>query len=77
MLRTKLRNQFLKRRTLDVETKFNKQRNTCVSFVKKAKRKYYENLDFKEIDDNNDFLALVKSLSSDKIKSVKIIFLDG
>ena len=44
MLRTKQRNQFLKKRTLEARTKYNKQRNIRVSLVKKAKRDYYENL---------------------------------
>ena len=45
MLRTKLRNQFLKKRTLEARTKYNWQRNICVSLVKNAKRNYYKNLD--------------------------------
>ena len=42
MLRTKLRNQVLKKRTLEARIKYNKQRNICVSLVKKAKRNYNE-----------------------------------
>ena len=68
MLRTKLRNQFLKKRTLDARTKYNKQRNIFVSLVKKAKRNYYENLDLKDINDNKKFWATVKPLFSNKIK---------
>ena len=76
MLITKLRNQFLKKRTLDVKNKFNKLRNICVSLVRKAKQNYYKNLDLKSIGDNKDFWAVVKPLSSDKIKAVENIFLD-
>ena len=76
MLRTKLRNQFLKKRTLDARTKYNKQRNIFVSLVKKAKRNYYENLDLKDINDNKKFWATVKPLFSNKIKSAENIFLD-
>ena len=67
MLRTKLRNQFLKKRTLQARTKYNKQRNICVSLVKKAKQNYYENLDLKDINDNKKFWATVKPLFSNKI----------
>ena len=67
MLRTKLRNQFLKKRTLQARTKYNKQRNICVSLVKKAKRNYYENLDLKDINDNKKFWATVKPLFSNEI----------
>ena len=40
MLRTKLRNQFLKKTTLKTRINYNKQKNICVSLVKKAKRNY-------------------------------------
>ena len=76
MLRTKLRNQFLKKRTLETRTKYNKQRNIYVSLVKKAKRNYYENLDLNDINDNKKFWATVKPLFSNKIKSAENIFLD-
>ena len=76
LLRTKLKNQFLKKRTLEARIKYNKQRNICVSLVKKAKRNYYENLDLNEINDNKKFWATVKPLFSNKIKSADNIFLD-
>ena len=74
MLRTKLINQFLKNRTLQTKTKYNNQRNICVSLVKKAKRNYYENLDLKDINDNKKFWTTVKPLFSNKIKSAENIF---
>ena len=74
MSRTKLRNQFLKKKTLEVRTKYNEQRNVCVSLVKKAKRDYKENLDLKDINDNRNFSATVKPLFSNKIKSAENIF---
>ena len=52
MWTTKLRDQFLKERNLEVRTKYNKQKNICVSLAKKAKQNYYENLDLKDINDN-------------------------
>ena len=55
MLRTKLRNQFLNKRTLEARIKYNKQRNICVGLVKKAKRNYYENLHLNDINDNKKF----------------------
>ena len=76
MLRANLINQFLKKRTLEARTKYNKQRNICVSLVKKAKQNYYENLDLKDINDNKKFWATVKPLLSNKIKSAENIFLD-
>ena len=77
MLRTKLRNKFLKKKTLESRAKYNKQRNICVSLIKKAKRNYYENLDLKDSNDNKRFWATVKPLLfSNKIKSAENIYLD-
>ena len=66
MLRTKLRNRLLKKRTLEARTKYNKQKNICVTLVKKDKRNYCENLDLKG-NDNKKFWATVKPLFSNKI----------
>ena len=74
--KVKLRNRFLKKRTLEAKTKYNKQRNICVSLVKKAKRNYYKNLDLKDIDDNKKLWATIKPLFSKKIKTAEDIFLD-
>ena len=71
MLRSKLRNQFLKTKTQDSKMKYNKQRNLCVSLTRKAKRSYYENLDLKDITDSKKFWATVKPLFSNKIKSTE------
>ena len=76
MLRSKLRNQFLKTKTQDSKTKYNKQRNVCVSITRKgSKRSYYENLDLKEIADSKKFWATVKPVFSNKIKSTEYITL--
>ena len=76
MLGTKLRNKFLKKKTLESRGKYNKQRNICVSLMEKAKRNNYENLDLKDINDNKKFWATVKPLFSNKIKSAENIYLD-
>ena len=76
MLRTKLRNKFFKKKTLVSRAKYNKQRNICVSLIKKAKRNYYENLDLKDINDNKRFWVTVKPLFSNKVKSAENIYLD-
>ena len=75
MRSTKLRNKFLKKKTLESRAKYNKQRNVCVSYIKKAKRNYYENPDLKDINDNKVW-ATVKPLFSNKIKSAENIYLD-
>ena len=69
MLRTKLRNKFLKNRSSENKINYVKQRNRCVSFLKKTKREYYSNLNLKNICDNKSFWKIVKLMLSKKIKS--------
>ena len=64
MLRSKLRNQFLKTKTEDSKMKYNNQRNLCVCITRKAKRSYYKNLDLKDITNSKKFWARVKLLFS-------------
>ena len=76
MLRSKLRNQFLKTKSQEFKMKYNQQRNLCVSITRKAKRNYYENLDLRDITDSITFWATVKTLFSSKIKSTEYITLE-
>ena len=73
MLRTNLRNQFLKIRISEAKLKYNKQRNLCVSLLRKGKRNYYKNLDLNDVNDNKKFWTTVKPLFCNKIKSVENI----
>ena len=63
MLRSKLRNQFLKTKTQDSKMKYNKQGYLGVSVTRKAKRSYYKNLNLRDITDSKRFRATVKPLS--------------
>ena len=76
MRRSKLRNQFLKKRTSEAKLKYNKQINLCVNLLRKTKRNHYEDLDLKDINDNKKFWTTVKPLFCNKIKSVENITLD-
>ena len=69
MLRTNLRNKFLKNRSNENKTNYVKQRNHCVSLLRKTKREYYSNLDEKKICDNKTFWKIVKLMLSKEIKS--------
>ena len=62
MLRAKLRNKFLKNRSNENKTNYVKQRNHCVSLLRKTKREYYSNLDEKNICDNKIFWKIVKPM---------------
>ena len=69
MLRTKLRNKFLKQKTAETRSGYNKQRNICVSILRKARRSYFENLDIKNLSDKRKFWDSVKPLFSNKVRS--------
>ena len=65
--RSRLRNNFLKNRTRENKTLYTKQRNCCVSLLKKSKKKYFANLNEKDILDNKLFWKTIKPSFSDKI----------
>ena len=66
MTRSKLRNEFPKKKSEENRTPYVKQRNYRVSFLRKTKKMYYSNLDEKNVTDNKRFWMTVKSLLSDK-----------
>ena len=69
IFRTLLRNKFLKNSSSENKTNYVKQRNHCVSLLRKTKREYYSNLDEKKICDSKTFWKIVKPMLSNKIKS--------
>ena len=60
ILRTKLRNKFLKYRSNENKTNNVKQRNRCVSILRKTKSVYYSQLGEKNIWDDLIFLKIDK-----------------
>ena len=48
MTRTRLRNNFLKNRSEENKRKYSKQRNYCVSLLRKSKSEYFGNLNEKK-----------------------------
>ena len=66
----------LKKRTSKAKLKYNKQRNLCVSSLRKAKRNYYKILYLDDINDDKTFWTTVRPLFCNKIKSVENITLD-
>ena len=79
MHRSKLKNNFNKNPTEANKKIYNKQRNLCVSLLKKEKRKYYNNLDLNIFDDNKKLWQRIKPLFSDKQKALQndIILLEN
>ena len=78
MVRTRLRNIFLKNRSEENKMNYNKQRNLCLTPLRKSKRKYYLNLSIENVCDEKKFRKLVKPLLSNKIiSSEKITLVQG
>ena len=67
--RSILRNIYVKNKTDTNRTAYIKQRNYCVSRLRKNKKDYYANLNEKDVADNKQFWRTVKPLPSDKVKS--------
>ena len=66
MHRSKLKNLYNKNSTEINKTNYKKQRNFCVSLLAKEKKKYYNNLDLKILNDNKKFWQNIKPLFSNK-----------
>ena len=73
MKRSRLRNKFLRDRTDISSEEYKKQRNLCVSLLKKAKKDHFANLDIKSVTDNKKFWQTVKPLFSNKVKAKTVI----
>ena len=66
IVRSKLRKEFLKSRSESYKKAHNKQRNKCVSLLRKTKKAYYSNLKVKDVVDSKKFWKIIKSFFSDK-----------
>ena len=73
--RTRFRNKFLKNPNDQNKLLYNKQRNYCVSLLRKEKKEYFARLNEKDITDNRKFWHTVKLFLSDKVKSREAIIL--
>ena len=66
MVRSTLRNKYLKLKTKESQEAYKKQRNLRVSILRESKKSFYENLDVKFIKDNKTFWKHVKPFFLDK-----------
>ena len=53
--RRRLQNNFLRNRSDENKRKYSKERNYCVSLLRKTKENYYNNLNEKKITDSKTF----------------------
>ena len=75
MLRSRLRNKYYKYNTDASALAYKKQRNKCVSLLKKAKKTYFGNLNPSVICDNKKFWKNIKPLFSEQAVSTNSITL--
>ena len=75
MTRTKLRNIFLQNKSEENKICYTKQQNFCVSFLREAKKQYYQNLNEKAVADNKLFWKTVKPFLSVKVSGMDKIHL--
>ena len=75
MQRTHFRNKFLKNTNDQNKLHYNKQRNYCISLLRKEKKEYFARLNEEDITDNRKFWYTVKPFHSDKVKSREAIIL--
>ena len=71
MQSSKLTIIFLKNRTEENRNNYAKQRNLCVTLLRKSKREFYGNLNEKILCDNKKFWGVVKSVLSNKVFLMK------
>ena len=64
--RCRLKNVFNKNRTPKKCSSYKKQRNFCVKLLRKTKKKYFENINVKDINDNKKFWKTIKPFFSNK-----------
>ena len=75
---TRLKNKFIKYSCEKNKRAYNAQRNLCVSLVRKAKKEYFDNLDFRNVTDNKKVWKTVKPLFTDKgMNHDKIILVEN
>ena len=64
MIRSRMTNRFLKHRSDENRCLFQKQRNRCVSLLRKAKKEYLSSLIINKVVNNKSFWKIVKPFLS-------------
>ena len=65
VLRSILRSKFLKTKIEESKQRYSKQRNLCVTLLRKSKRNYFADLDSRILKDNGKFWKTVNPLYSE------------
>ena len=65
MKMSKLRNKYLRERTNEAKSLYNKQTNLCIGILRKNKRDYFGNLSNNVVTDDKNFWKTVSPLLSE------------
>ena len=66
MKRSQLKNRYKKNRNQGNWYLYKKQRNFCVTLLRKTKRNYFKNANMQDITDNKKFWETIRPYCSDK-----------
>ena len=66
MKRSRLRNKFLKTKSITDRKNYNVQRNYCKKLLRSTKKSYFNNLDISKINDNRSFWKTIVPLFTKK-----------
>ena len=66
MKRSRLRNKYVKSKSLTDRKKYNIQRKFCKKLLRTTKKEYFNNLDTKKVTDNKTFWRTVVTTFSNK-----------
>ena len=69
MKRSRIRNKFLNTKSNIDRKAYKKQRNLCVSLIRREKKNFFNNICTRDITDNKTFWKTVKHLFTDKIQT--------
>ena len=76
--RSKLKNKYNKKRNYENWSRYKKQRNCCLTLLRKTNKAYFEKLNIKEIGGNKTFWKIVRPYFSDKDnKSSKLTLVEN
>ena len=67
MKRSQLKNRYNKNHNYENWYLYKKQRNFCVSLLRKTKRNYFKNVKIQDITDNKKFWKTIRSYFSDRV----------
>ena len=69
MRRSQLKRKFNNNKSQENSKKYKQQKNYCVKFLRKTKKKYFQNMDVNKVNDNKMFWKTVKPRFSNKCRT--------